>query len=67
VAHKSRAEIHGEEHRRFRHSFFEGCANCIYERLEQMRLAAQTGCMKANKPNNLRLPWRTLPEPQSTR
>ncbi|HKD90254.1 MAG TPA: hypothetical protein VKB56_00070, partial [Terriglobales bacterium] len=36
-----------------RHSFAEGCANRIYERLEQMRLAAQTGHMKAADPNSL--------------
>jgi Protein of unknown function (DUF2786) len=53
LADEEAAEVPGEERRRFRHSFSEGCANRICERLEQMRLEAQAGCMKADNPNSL--------------
>jgi Protein of unknown function (DUF2786) len=53
LADEEAAKVPGEERRRFRHSFSEGCANRIYERLEQMRLAAQAGRMKADNPNSL--------------
>jgi hypothetical protein len=53
LAEEAAAEVPGDERRRFRHSFSEGCANRIYERLEQMRLAAQAGRMKAADPNSL--------------
>jgi hypothetical protein len=53
LADEEAAKIPGDERRRFRHSFSEGCANRICERLEQMRLAAQAGCMKADNPNSL--------------
>ena len=53
LANEEAAEVPGDERRRFRHSFSEGCANRICERLEQMRLAAQTGRMKADNPNSL--------------
>ena len=38
---------------RFRHSFAEGCASRIYERLEEMRLEAQAGRMKSDDPHSL--------------
>jgi hypothetical protein len=53
LADEEAAEVPGDERRRFRHSFSEGCANRIWERLEQMRLAAQAGSMKAENPNSL--------------
>ena len=53
LAEEAAATVPGDERRRFRHSFSEGCAARIYERLEQMRLAAQVGRMKAADPNSL--------------
>jgi len=47
------ADLPADERRRFRHSFSVGCANRLYERLEQMRLEAQAGHMKADGPNCL--------------
>jgi hypothetical protein len=41
LANKEGAEVPRDERRRFRHSYAEGCATRIYERLEQMRLEAQ--------------------------
>jgi hypothetical protein len=40
LANKETAEVPGDERRRFRHSYAEGCATRIYERLEQMRVEA---------------------------
>jgi Protein of unknown function (DUF2786) len=53
LASKEAAELPGDERRRFRHSYAEGCATRIYERLKQMRLEAQTGRMKVEEPNSL--------------
>jgi Protein of unknown function (DUF2786) len=53
LANKEAAEVPGYERRRFRHSYAEGCAIRIYERLEQMRVEAQAGRMKAEDPNSL--------------
>jgi Protein of unknown function (DUF2786) len=53
LADEAAAEIPGDERRRYRHSFAEGCAIRICERLEQMRLEAQTGRMKSADPNSL--------------
>ena len=53
LANKEAAEIPGDERRHFRHSYAEGCAMRIYGRLEQMRLEAQAGRMKAEDPNSL--------------
>lgn len=53
LASKKAAEVPGDERRRFRHSYAEGCATRIYERLEQMRAEAQAGRMKAEDPNSL--------------
>jgi Protein of unknown function (DUF2786) len=53
LANKKAAEVPSDERRRFRHSYAEGCATRIYERLEQMRLEAQAGRMKAEDPNSL--------------
>ncbi len=53
LANKEAAEVPGDERRRFRHSYAEGCATRIYERLEQMRLEAQAGRMKAEDSNSL--------------
>jgi hypothetical protein len=53
LANKEAAEVPGDERRRFRHSYAEGCAIRIYERLEQMRLEAQAGRMKAEDPSSL--------------
>ena len=53
LAHEEAGEVPGDERRRFRHSFSEGCANRICERLEQMRLEAQAGRMKTDNPNSL--------------
>ena len=53
LAEQASADFPGDERRRFRHSFSEGCANRIYERLEQMRLEAQAVRMKADDPNCL--------------
>ena len=41
------AEVPDDEGHRFRHSYAEGCATRTYERLEQMRLEAPAGRMKA--------------------
>lgn len=53
LANKEAAEVPGDERRRFRHSYAEGCATRIYERLEEMRLEARAGRMKAEDPNSL--------------
>ena len=53
LAEEAAAEVPGDERRRFRHSFAEGCASRIYERLEEMRLEAQAGRMKSDDPNSL--------------
>jgi hypothetical protein len=53
LANKEAAEVPSDERRRFRHSYAEGCATRIYGRLEQMRLEAQAGRMKAEDPNSL--------------
>ena len=53
LAKKEAAEVPGDERRRFRHSYAEGCATRIYERLEQMRVEAHAGRMKAEDPNSL--------------
>lgn len=53
LAEEAAAEVPGDERRRFRHSFAEGCASRIYERLEEMRLEAQAGRMKSDDPNRL--------------
>ena len=53
LANKEAAEVPGDERRRFRHSYAEGCATRIYERVEHMRLEAQAGRMKAEDPNSL--------------
>ena len=53
LANKEAAEVPGDERRRFRHSYAEGCATRIHERLEQMRVEAQAGRMKAEDPNSL--------------
>jgi Protein of unknown function (DUF2786) len=53
LAKKEAAEVPGDERRRFRHSYAEGCSTRIYERLQQMRLEAQAGRMKAEEPNSL--------------
>lgn len=53
LANNEAAEVPGDERRRFRHSYAEGCAIRIYERLEQMRVEAQAGRMKAENPNSL--------------
>ena len=52
-ANETAADVPGDERRRFRHSFAEGCTNRIYERLEQMRLEAQARRMKSEDPNSL--------------
>jgi Protein of unknown function (DUF2786) len=53
LAEEAAAEVPSDERRRFRHSFAEGCASRIYERLEEMRLEAQAGRMKSDDPNSL--------------
>jgi hypothetical protein len=53
LANKMAGEVPGDERRRFRHSYAEGCATRIYERLEQTRVEAQAGRMKADEPNSL--------------
>ena len=53
LANQEAAEVPGDERRRFRHSFSEGCGTSICERLEQMRLEAQAGRMKADNPISL--------------
>jgi hypothetical protein len=53
LANKEAAEVPVDERRRFRHSYAEGCATRIYERLEQMRVEAHAGRMKAEDPNSL--------------
>ncbi len=53
LAHESAAEVPGDERRRYRHSFAEGCAARIYERLEALQAEAAAGRMKAADPNSL--------------
>jgi uncharacterized protein DUF2786 len=53
LANQDAAEVPGYERRRYRHSFAEGCAIRICERLKQMQLEAQAGRMKAEDPNSL--------------
>jgi Protein of unknown function (DUF2786) len=53
LANKKAAEVAGDERRRFRHAYAEGCATRIYERLEHMRVEAQAGRMKAEDANSL--------------
>ena len=50
LANREAAEVPGDERRRFRHSYAEGCATRIHERLEQMRVEAQAGRMKGRGP-----------------
>jgi hypothetical protein len=53
LANEEAAQVSGDERRRFRHSYAVGCAMRICERLEQIRLAARAGRMKAEDPNSL--------------
>jgi hypothetical protein len=53
LANESAAEVPGDERRRYRHSFAEGCAARIYERLEALQAEAAAGRMKAADPNSL--------------
>jgi len=53
LANEAAAEVPGDERRRFRHSFAEGCAARIYDRIEALRLEAQAGRMKAANPDSL--------------
>ena len=53
LAHKEAKEVPGDERRRFRHSYMEGCAIRICERLEQIRLEAKAGRMRTADPNSL--------------
>ena len=53
LANEAAAKMPGDERRRYRHSFAEGCATRIYDRLEQMRLEAHAGRMKTENPNSL--------------
>ncbi|HJU10707.1 MAG TPA: DUF2786 domain-containing protein [Candidatus Binataceae bacterium] len=53
LANQAAAKVPGDERRRYRHSFAEGCATRIYDRLEQMRLEAQAGRMKTEDANSL--------------
>jgi hypothetical protein len=53
LANESAAEVPGDERRRYRHSFAEGCAACLYERLEALQAEAATGRMKATDLNSL--------------
>ena len=43
LANESAAGVPGDERRRYRHSFAEGCAARIYERLEALQAEAATG------------------------
>ena len=58
LAEEAAAEVPGDERRRFRHSFTEGCASRIYERLEEMRLAAQAGGFQPRRNSQKALPGR---------
>ena len=53
LANEAAAEVPGDERRRFRHSFAEGCAARIYERLEALQMEAAAGRMKAADPDSL--------------
>jgi hypothetical protein len=53
LAKEAAAEIPGDERRRFRYSFAEGCAARIYERLEALHAEAAAGRMKAANPDSL--------------
>jgi Protein of unknown function (DUF2786) len=53
LANESAAEVPGDERRRYRHSFAEGCAARIYERLEALQAEAAAGRMKAADPDSL--------------
>jgi hypothetical protein len=53
LANEAAAEVPGDERRRYRHSFAEGCAARIYERLEALQAEAAAGRMKAADPNSL--------------
>jgi Protein of unknown function (DUF2786) len=53
LANESAAEVPGDERRRFRHSFAEGCAARIYDRIEALQLESQAGRMKATNPDSL--------------
>jgi hypothetical protein len=53
LAHKEAKEVPGDERRRFRHSYVEGCAIRICERLEQIRLEAKAGRTRTENPNSL--------------
>ena len=59
LANEAAAEVPGDERRRFRHSFAEGCAARIYDRIEALRLQAQAGRMKPPTPTAYCPPWRT--------
>jgi hypothetical protein len=53
LANEAAAEVPGDERRRFRHSFAEGCAARIYERFEALQAEAAAGRMKAADPDSL--------------
>src|SRR5689334_5704326 len=53
LANEAAAEVPGDERRRFRHSFAEGCAARLYDRIEALRLEAQAGRMKAADSDSL--------------
>ena len=53
LAKEAAATVPGPERRRYRHSFAEGCAYRVCDRLKQMQLEAQAGRMKAEDPNSL--------------
>lgn len=53
LANEAAATVPGDERRRYRHSFAEGCTYRVCDRLKQMQLEAQAGRMKAEDPNSL--------------
>jgi hypothetical protein len=53
LANKAAAKVPGDERRRYRHAFAEGCAARIYERLEALQIEAAAGRMKAADPDSL--------------
>ena len=47
LTNEAAAEVPGDERRRYRHSFAEGCTARLYDRIEELRLEAQAERMKA--------------------